>query len=508
MKKLLFVLLIYSINSFGLKAQTMWLDKLNLSVMECGWGTAQSNKTVEGNTLSIAGKKFDRGVGTHAISTYQLNLNKNGKRFSAAVGLDDEATIKGSVEFMVFGDKKILWQSGIMRKGTAAKKIDIDISNIKILGLLVTDAGDGIDWDHADWCDAKIEMTKVVPLSSLVVNKITPKEYILTHRPSSNPKIHGAKIFGIRPGHPFLFTIAATGKRPMTFSANYLPEGLTLDPKTGIITGKIEKEGLYKTTLIAKNKLGKTESEFRIVVGNTISLTPPLGWNSWNCWAGAVDASKVEAAADAMVKTGLINHGWTYINIDDCWAIKPGARDSLNSGDMRDKNEMINANKKFPDMKSLSSYVHDKGLKIGIYSSPGPTTCAGYTASYGFEDKDAQRFADWGIDYLKYDWCSYGGIDTNQNLIAYQKPYKVMRASLDKVNHWTKLTGILYTVYANTVWEMYGNGVLQSEVIAGEPQEIFPIAGQACLKTGSARPGLRNILLRAIGMIRICWWSD
>jgi alpha-galactosidase len=434
MKKLFLLSLMFSICTFLLNAQTIWLDKLDLSTMSAGWGTAHADKSVQGNTLSIAGQKFNRGVGTHAVSAYLLKINGYGKRFFATVGLDDEATDKGSVEFFVLGDQKVLWQSGVMRKGTAPEKIDVDISKVKKLGLLVTDGGDNIDWDHADWCDAGIEMIKDVPLSSLVIKNIKPKPYILTPKPSDHPRINGAEIFGVKPGHPFLYTIAATGKRPMSFAAVNLPEGLTIDSKTGIITGRIDKEGLYKTTLIAKNNLGKAEREFRISVGNTICLTPPMGWNSWNCWAEAVDASKVKAAADAMVKSGLINHGWTYINIDDCWANRPGSKDTLISGDARDKDGMINANKKFPDMKALCNYVHDKGLKIGIYSSPGPTTCAGYTASYRHEDQDALRFAEWGFDYLKYDWCSYGSIDTNNSLEAYQKPYRVMRASLDKVN--------------------------------------------------------------------------
>ncbi len=434
MKKLLFITLILLTYTLTVNSQTIWLDKLDLSNMESGWGTAQANKSVEGNILSIAGKKFERGVGTHAVSTYQLNINKNGKRFLATVGVDDEATNKGSVEFMALGDKKVIWQSGIMKKGTTPKIIDIDIRNIKILSLLVTDAGDGIDYDHADWCDAKIEMTKEVSPQSLLIKKSAPKAYILTPKVSNHPQINGAKIFGVRPGRPFFYTISATGKRPIIFSAVNLPDGLVLDSNTGIINGKIIKEGLYKITLIAKNNLGKVEGKFRIVVGSTICLTPPLGWNSWNCWASAVDANKVEAAADAMVKTGLINHGWTYVNIDDCWSIKTNSKDSLTAGDARDSSGMINANKKFPDMNALSKYVHDKGLKLGLYSSPGPTTCAGYTASYQSEDKDALRYSDWGIDYLKYDWCSYGSIDTNQNLEAYQKPYRVMRASLDKVN--------------------------------------------------------------------------
>lgn len=439
MRKIIFTVLLTLVFYFPfINSQTIWLDKLDLSTMTSGWNTPQADKSIEGNALSIAGQKFDRGVGTHSISTFLLNLNGKGKRFTAEVGLDDEATTQGSVEFYILGDKKILWQSGIMHKGDELKNVDIDISKIKKLGLLVTDAGDGMDYDHADWCNAKLEMTTKVNPSSLV-SSIKTKSYILTPNASDKPRINGAKVFGVRPGHPFLYTIAATGKRPITFEAENLPDGLTLDSKTGILTGKINKEGNYEVKLIAKNSLGKAESNFKISVGNTICLTPPMGWNSWNCWAEAVDADKVKAAADAMVKTGLINHGWTYINIDDCWAIKPDShvampKDSLTSGDQRDKHGMINANKKFPDMPALTKYVHDKVLKIGIYSSPGPLTCAGYTACYQHEQQDAERFAEWGFDYLKYDWCSYGNIAKDKTLETFEKPYKVMRDALDKVN--------------------------------------------------------------------------
>ncbi|MCL5027824.1 MAG: NPCBM/NEW2 domain-containing protein [Bacteroidetes bacterium] len=439
MRKIIFTVLLTLVFYFPfINSQTIWLDKLDLSSMSSGWNTPQADKSIAGNPLTIAGQKFDRGVGTHSISTFLLNLNGKGKRFTAEVGLDDEATSQGSVEFYIIGDKKILWKSGVMRKNDSAKKVDIDISKIKKLGLLVTDAGDGLDYDHADWCNAKLEMTGNVNSTSLVAS-IKHKPYILTPNPSDKPRINSAKVFGVRPGHPFLYTIAATGKRPMTFDAEYLPVGLLLNKKTGIITGMINKEGNYEVKLIAKNSLGKAESKFKISVGNTICLTPPMGWNSWNCWAEAVDADKVKAAADAMVKTGLINHGWTYINIDDCWAIKPDShvampKDSLTSGDQRDKDGMINANKKFPDMPALTKYVHDKGLKIGIYSSPGPLTCAGYTACYQHEQQDAERFAEWGFDYLKYDWCSYGNIAKDKTLETYQEPYKVMRSALDKVD--------------------------------------------------------------------------
>jgi alpha-galactosidase len=452
MQKIIFSFLFCTIFLLSVNAQTIWLDKLDLSAMKNGWRAPQVNKSIEGNTLSIGGQKFNRGVGAHATSTFLLNINGNGKRFSASVGVDDEASSVGSVEFFIVGDKKTLWQSGIIRKGMAPKNIDVDIKGIKKLGLLITDANDGNGADHADWCDAKFEMIKDVSLSSLIIKEIkNDKPYILTPKVSDHPQINGAKVFGVKAGNPFLYTVPATGKRPITFSAKNLPEGLTINLQTGIITGKIDKEGIYKTTLTAQNKLGKTECGFTISVGKTICLTPPMGWNSWNCWAEAVDANKIKAAADAMVKSGLINHGWTYINIDDGWTVQPGAADSMALGDARDKNGMLNANKKFPDMKVLSSYIHGKGLKLGVYSSPGPITCAGYTASYKHEDLDALRYAQWGVDYLKYDLCSYYKVDTSGSLDASQRPYKIMRASLDKVNR-----DIVYSIcqYGTmNVWE-------------------------------------------------------
>lgn len=240
----------------------------------------------------------------------------------------------------------------------------------------------------------------------------------------------------------------------MTFSAKNLPSGIVLDEKTGRLTGSISQSGEYNVTLRATNDLGSAERGFKIVVGSTIAMTPPMGWNSWNCWAGAVDDQKVRAAADAMVNNGLVNHGWTYINIDDCWEINPDSKDPMLMGEPRDKNGMINTNKKFPDMKALSDYVHAKGLKLGIYSSPGPLTCAGFTASYQFEEQDAQRYGEWGIDYLKYDWCSYGNIVKKPALDDFKKPYRVMRAALDKVNR-----DILYSLCQygmGGVWEWGG----------------------------------------------------
>lgn len=404
-------------------AETTWISDLDLSKVNQGWGSPHANKSVEGNPLKIGGQAFEHGLGTHADSAFRIGLNGKGETFSAKVGVDSETGDLGTVVFKVFGDKKLLWESGVMGGKQAPKDVSVSLNGCKELLLVVEDGEDDIDHDHADWADAKIVMSEGKPVS-LTAPDYQPVEkepaVVLTPKAPPTPRINSAKVFGVRPGHSFLYTIAATGDRPMTFSAKGLPEGLKLNSENGQITGVIKEKGEFKVTLTAKNSLGQSERPLRIVCGDLIALTPPLGWNSWNCFAGAVSQDKVKAAADAMVKSGLINHGWTYINIDDCWEAG------------RDADGRILSNEKFPDMKALTEYVHGLGLKIGLYSSPGPKTCAGFTASYQFEEKDALRYAEWGFDYLKYDWCSYGDIARNPDLAALQKPYFVMRAALDK----------------------------------------------------------------------------
>jgi alpha-galactosidase len=258
----------------------------------------------------------------------------------------------------------------------------------------------------------------------------------LTPASPSTPQIHGAKVFGVRPGRPFLFTVAATGDRPMTFAADNLPAGLTLDGSSGLITGTAPAVGDYPVTLHAKNSLGDTTRPLLIKVGDTIALTPPLGWNSWNCFAGSVTAANVRAAADVMVSSGLINHGWTYVNVDDYWQVKPTSDDPTLHGPERNPDGTIHPNPRFPDMKGLADYIHAKGLKAGLYSSPGPYTCGGCVGSYQHEAQDVQTYAAWGFDYLKYDWCSYG--DVYQKVFGGQGreglivPYRLMGGLLAK----------------------------------------------------------------------------
>jgi alpha-galactosidase len=176
------------------------------------------------------------------------------------------------------------------------------------------------------------------------------------------------------------------------------------------------------------------------VAGNGLAKTPPMGWNSWNKFAERVDDAAVRATADAMVSNGMKEAGYVYVNIDDTWQAG------------RDAQGNILTNKKFPDMKALADYVHSKGLKIGIYSSPGPNTCAGYEGSYGHEEQDAKTYAAWGIDYLKYDWCGARNLYTDQEM---QAVYQIMGDALLRTGR-----PILYSLCQygrNEVWKWGGD---------------------------------------------------
>ena len=160
-----------------------------------------------------------------------------------------------------------------------------------------------------------------------------------------------------------------------------------------------------------------------------LAATPPMGWNSWNHFAGRVTDKDIRDSADQIVSTGMRDAGYIYVNIDDTWEAG------------RDAQGNILTNSKFPDMKALADYVHSKGLKIGIYSSPGPKTCAGYEGSYQHEEQDAKTYAAWGIDYLKYDLCGYRDIMDREAGKDQVKAYAMMRAAYTKMNQALKATG-------------------------------------------------------------------
>ncbi|OJU61873.1 MAG: hypothetical protein BGO01_13235 [Armatimonadetes bacterium 55-13] len=396
------------------------LEKFDLSAMTQGWGSPQVNRSVDSNPLKVAGQTFTTGVGTHAASEIQLDLKGKGERFSAMVGVDDEVEGKGTVSFEVVGDGKKLYDSGIMKGNQAAKRVDVALKGVKKLVLRVKDGGDGIDYDHADWGAATVLMMAGAPKPTVAKVPVEPPIKIAMGVPE-RAWIHGPRVMGCSPGKPFLFRVPATGKGPLKYTVvkGDLPEGVHLSETRGILEGSVKTKGSYTFTIQVAGAKGSDTREYTIHADGRLALTPPLGWNSWNVWGTHVDADKVRAAADSFVKEGLADFGFQYVNIDDGWE------------DKRDSNGKLHTNEKFGDMKALSDYVHSHGLKLGIYSSPGTLTCAGYAGSWMHEKDDAESYAEWGIDYLKYDWCSYGQIEPRPDLRAMQKPYSLMYSYLE-----------------------------------------------------------------------------
>jgi alpha-galactosidase len=261
------------------------------------------------------------------------------------------------------------------------------------------------------------------------------RDRILTPPVQPTPRINGAKVFGARPGSPFLFRVAASGEKPLSFAASGLPAGLQINPTNGVITGSVKTPGEHRVKLTVKNRKGAARGELRIVIGDTIALTPPMGWNSWYCWSESVSQEHICAMADAIVASGLAEHGWTYVNIDDCWQ---GVRGG--------KFNALQGNERFPDMQQMCDYVHSLGLKVGIYSTPWIGSYAGFPGGscsnaagdylaealpldqrpqpaqlfgryprsikrglnhvgpFWFCDADAKQWGEWGFDYVKYDW--------------------------------------------------------------------------------------------------------
>jgi len=386
------------------------------------WGSPQVNQSVLGTPLTVNGVVYKHGLGAHSISRILLDLNGEAKSVSGLAGADDNNMYAGKLQFKIIGDRKLLWSSGVMRKGDAVRKFNVSLFGIKKVLFLVEECGDGIMYDHADWLDVSIVTSgKVVPIP-VWPKPVMKNKYILTPKASEAPKINNPLVYGERPDKPFLWGIMASGERPMSFKAIGLPTGLSMDPSTGFIRGKVEQEGDYKVVLIASNSKGTDKKEVLMKIGDKIALTPPMGWNSWNCWGLTVDDQKVREAA-RMMHDKLYAYGWNYVNIDDGWEAAQRSSDGE-----------ILSNEKFPNFKELTDYIHSQGLKFGIYSSPGRTTCGGHLGSYQHELADARTWEHWGVDYLKYDHCSYSEIQENAEEKTIQAPYIVMRDALNKVN--------------------------------------------------------------------------
>lgn len=297
---------------------------------------------------------------------------------------------------------------------------------------------------------------------------------ILTPLAPLAPRINGPSVYGVRPGSPFLYRIPCTGTRSIEFRVEGLPDGLTLDAARGIITGKIGAASKHVVTLIARNSHGEAQREFRIVVGHTLALTPPMGWNSWYIHYDRVSDVLMRQAADQMIASGMADYGYQYVNIDDCWMKKRGDEPYRNAAGA------VLPNSKFSDMKGLADYIHGKGLKAGLYTSPGPWTCSGYVGAWQHEATDAREFAEWGYDFLKYDWCSYGQVAGGNDLAHLKKPYQLMTEELQKQDR-----DIVFNLCQYGMGDVWKWG--------GDVGNSWRTTGDLGLERGTKLPGFYNI---------------
>ncbi len=217
----------------------------------------------------------------------------------------------------------------------------------------------------------------------------------------------------------------------------YRPSDLSkYEENLGTKENRVRTNGLVETFVVFASLL----LPLSLAAQDNIAVTPPMGWNSWNHFAGRIDDATIRSTADALVATGMRDAGYVFVNIDDTWQ---GERDATG---------FIHPNDRFPNMKALADYVHSKGLKLGIYSGPGPKTCAQFEGSLGHEEQDAQTYAQWGIDYLKYDWCQQPPSSVDEMKAAYTK----MHDALKKTGRPIVLSLCQYGW--NKVWE-WGPGV-------------------------------------------------
>ena len=494
---LISIVVLYSCGQGPVK--TIWLDELGRdSCYIQDWGTVEINRSVVHTPLTVNGVEYERGLGVHSISRLFYRLDKKAVSITGLAGADDQNLFAGKLQFKLIGDKKELWKSGVMKKGDPVKEFNVSLQGIDKLLLLVEECGDGIMYDHADWLNVRIDTRGEVTPIQVWATPVRKEKYVLTPSAPATPIINNPLVFGARPGNPFLWAIMATGDRPMHFEAIGLPKGLKLNSNTGRITGVVRQKGDYSVILKASNSKGETQKEVTIKIGDKIALTPSMGWNSWNCWGLSVDDNKVRDAARTMNEK-LHAYGWEYINIDDGWE----------AAERTAQGELL-PNEKFPDIKGLTDYIHGLGLKFGIYSSPGATTCGGHLGSYQHEEIDAKTWADWGVDYLKYDYCGYLEIEKDSEEKTIQEPYIVMRNALDKVQR-----DIVYCVGygAPNVWnwarEAGGNQWRTTRDITDEWNVVLAIGSFQDVCAEATAPGQNNDPdMLVVGRLGKAWGAD
>ena len=390
------------------------LSSMDLKNVTNGWGTIRPNKSIGNNPLVIDDTTYESGVGVHAKSRIVVKLNGAVSHFRAMAGVDAETNQDASDRSAIVGYRVILRGEdgrekveleGTARRHEQAVNVDVALEGWKYL-ILEVNEGNDVDWaDHFDWANAYFVYREQNSTRPVIVSEaeLTPSLACAT------------ELFSL-PNTRFLHKIVPSAPSS-TVSVTDLPEGLYWNEHRHTVEGKLSTEGRYNYKILVTTDGNTQTFPASVTVSNQlVQPKPMMGWISWNVVQDKISTQVVKTVADNMVKLGLRDAGYNFIIIDDLWHAPQRNSDGTPKEDPA----------KFPiGMGATVKYVHDQGLKFGIYSDAAPKTCAGAYGSYGYENIDAKQYAKWGVDLLKYDYCGAPG-----DAISAQQRYKAMGDAL------------------------------------------------------------------------------
>lgn len=369
------------------------LSSLEIEKTKCGWEnhTSKKDKSIDGNNITIGGKVYESGVGTHGPSQIIIKLNGSVTDFYTVLGVDDEVKEAGNFDYHVY----VKAEGGAtedVAKGTinrfSNQSVDIHADNLsgwKYLYLETSNGNDGTNTcDHVDWANAYLVFQDQNSTRPCIVSA----EELTT-------KLACATTVFSQPNVRFMQKVRSTITGAQ-LSVSNLPTGLTWNAARNIVEGVVAEEGVY-TYQINVTVDGETTSEdVTLTVSSSLQHPVPfMGWLSWNSVQGNISQKIIEQAVELFQNKGLYECGWNHIMMDDLWQ---GTRKA-------DGTPQPNASR-FPNgLKTVADYVHQNGMKFGLYTDAADRTCAGAFGSYGYETIDAKTYAEWGVDVVKCDYC-------------------------------------------------------------------------------------------------------
>lgn len=382
-------------------ARIIPLSSMDLSVVTTGWGQVRANRSVDNNSITMKGVRYESGVGLHATARVVVKLNGSTPKFHASLGIDDEvgnsidkdASITKDTEMVAYkvtlrrqGGVETTVMEGKM-KYNDPEPVNIDLDNLTEYKYLIIDIDQNgaNSYDHADLGNAYFEF--------VYQNSNEPE---LVHESTLVAGLDAATTVFSQPGVRFMHKLR-TPDADAVITVSNLPEGLTFNEKRHLVEGVINEEGVYTYNVTVASDGDEIVEPVTLTVSSSLQQPVPfMGWLSWNSIEGNISGDVIKTVADQMESKGLIEAGYTHLVIDDLWHADSRAADG----------KPVESPKKFPQgMKASADYVHSKGMKFGMYSDAAAKTCAGAYGGYGYEEIDAKQYAEWGVDILKYDYC-------------------------------------------------------------------------------------------------------